>query len=53
MKTIAMNRQNKIHCPVCPNAADREYFFHRLLDGVLAVATGVGAVVVFLFLLML
>ena len=36
-----------------PNAAERSYFWHRLLDGALAVATAVGAVVVLVFLLML
>lgn len=53
MKTIAINRQNKIEYPAYPNAAERSYFWHRLLDGALAVATAVGAVVVLVFLLML
>ena len=53
MKSITINRQNKIYYPAYPNAADRSYFWHRLLDGALAVATAVGAVVVLVFLLML
>jgi intracellular sulfur oxidation DsrE/DsrF family protein len=53
MKTIAMKQQNKVHYPVCPNAADREYYLHKLLDGLLAVATCFGAIVAFLFLLFL
>lgn len=53
MKTVAINRQNKVRYPAYPNAADRQYFWHRLLDGALAVATAVGAVVVLIFLLML
>lgn len=53
MKTITMKRQNKVYYPVCPNAAEPEYFLHRILDGLLAVATSVGAITVFLFLLFL
>ena len=53
MKSIAINRQTKVHYPAYPNAAERGYFLRRLLDGALAVATAVGAVVVLIFLLML
>lgn len=53
MKTIAINRQNKVHYPAYPNAAERGYFWRRVLDGALAVVTAVGAVVVLVFLLML
>lgn len=53
MKTITVNRQNKVRYPAYPNAADRQYFLHRLLDGALAVVTTVGAVVALLFLLLL
>lgn len=53
MKTITANRQNKVHYPTYPNAEDRQYFLHRLLDGALAVATTVGAVVALVFLLLL
>lgn len=53
MKTIAINQQKKVHCPVCPNAAERGYFLRRLLDGALAVALTVGAVVAMIFLIML
>ena len=51
MKTITQNRQNKVRYPAYPNAADREYFLHKLLDGALAVVTTVGAVVALVFLL--
>ena len=53
MKSIAINRQSKVHYPAYPNAAERGYFWRRILDGALAVATAVGAVVVLIFLLML
>ena len=53
MKSIALNRQTKVHYPAYPNAAERGYFWRRILDGALAVATAVGAVVVIVFLLML
>lgn len=53
MKTITAKRQNKVHYPAYPNAADRQYFLRKLLDGALAVAITVGAVVVMLFLLLL
>ena len=53
MKTAVITRQNKIPCPAYPNAAERSYFLHRLLDGALAVAVAVGAVVALIFLLML
>ena len=51
MKTITENRQNKVRYPAYPNAADRQYFLHKLLDGALAVVTTVGAVVALVFLL--
>lgn len=53
MKTAVINRQTKIHCPAYPNAAERSYFLHRLLDGALAAAIAVGSVVALIFLLML
>ena len=53
MKTITANRQNKVRYPAYPNAADRQYFLRRLLDGALAVVTTVGAVVALVFLLLL
>jgi hypothetical protein len=53
MKAITVNQQSKVRYPAYPNAADRQYYLHRLLDGALAVATAVGAVVVLVFLLML
>lgn len=39
--------------PAYPNAADRRYYLRRLLDGLLAVATAVGAVTVLIFLMLL
>lgn len=36
-----------------PNAADRRYFLQKLLDGVLALATAVGALTALVFLLLL
>lgn len=53
MKTAVINRQTKVHYPAYPNAAERSYFLHRLLDGALAVTIAVGAVVALIFLLML
>lgn len=53
MKTMVINRQHNLRYPAYPNAADRQYFWHRILDGALAVATAVGAVVALVFLLML
>jgi hypothetical protein len=53
MKTAVIHRQNKIPYPTYPNAAERSYFLHRILDGALAVAVAVGAVVALIFLLML
>lgn len=53
MKTMTIQRQTKVNYPAYPNAADREYFLHKLLDGALAVATAVGAVVVLVFFLMI
>ena len=53
MKIAVINRQNKIRYPAYPNAADRSYYLQKLLDGVLAVAITVGAVVALIFLLML
>ena len=53
MKTIAIYQQKKVHYPVCPNAAERGYFLRRVLDGALAVAITVGAVVAMIFLIML
>lgn len=51
MKTIAMQTKRKIVKPAYPNAADRRYFLHKLVDGVLALATVVGGLAAFVFLL--
>lgn len=34
-----------------PNAADPRYFVDKLVDGILAVATGMGAVTIFFYLI--
>lgn len=49
MKTTAIHHT----VPRYPNAADRRYYLHKLLDGALAVATGVGAFVTLVFLILL
>jgi hypothetical protein len=51
MKTIAIQNKRKITKPAYPNAADRSYFLHKLLDGVLALATVVGGLTALVFLL--
>lgn len=35
----------------CPNAADPQYFIDKLVDGALAVATGMGTLTILLFLI--
>lgn len=34
-----------------PNAADPNYFIDRLVDGLLAAATGMGSITIFFFLI--
>ena len=34
-----------------PNAADTQYYIDKLVDGALAVVTGMGAITIFLFLI--
>ncbi len=51
MKTALI--QNKVSIPRYPAAADRRYYLRKLLDGVLVVATSVGAFVAFVFLSLL
>lgn len=53
MKTIAIETKRKRVKPAYPNAADRGYYLHRLLDGLLALATVVGALTALVFLLLL
>lgn len=59
MKTIAIEKKRhivkpaKTAKPAYPNAADRSYYLHKLLDGVLALATVVGALTVLVFFLFL
>jgi hypothetical protein len=36
-----------------PNAADPQYFIDKLVDGILSIATGMGATVVFVLLALL
>lgn len=52
MKTIAMNTRKPLR-RTYPNAADRRYYLHKLLDGVLALATVVGGLTALVFLLLL
>lgn len=57
MKAATVHRNtHSVRYPVrhrYPNAADRSYHFHRILDGLLAVATAVGAVTALVFLILL
>lgn len=39
--------------PPYPNAADPQYFIDKLVDGALAVATGMGTLTIFFFLILL
>lgn len=39
--------------PRYPNAADRNYYLNKLLDGALATVTGIGAFVALVFLILL
>lgn len=52
MKTVAVNRSIR-SAPAYPNAANRRYFLHKLLDGVLAAATVVGIFTALIFLILL
>lgn len=54
MKTATMKRYTSTsRIPRYPNAADRRYYLHRLLDGILGIATAVGAFVTLIFFLLL
>ena len=57
MKTATVYRRtNSVRYPVSrryPNAADRRDHLNRLLDGLLAVVTAVGAVTALVFLILL
>lgn len=53
MKAAVMKHTIKTNAPAYPNAADRSYYLHKLLDGALAVATAVGGVIALVFLLLL
>ena len=35
----------------CPNAAESQYFIDKLVDGALAVATGMGTLTILFFLI--
>lgn len=41
------------HVPRYPNAADRQYYLRKLVDAALAIATGIGAFVTLVFLILL
>ncbi len=51
MKTATIRRITSV--PRYPCAADRRYYMRKLLDGLLAAATGVGTFVTILFFLFL
>lgn len=55
MKTAAINRTPFMSRPIVPlpNATSRRAFFHKLLDRVLIVVSGVGIAVMLLFVLTL
>lgn len=54
MKTATMKRYTSTsRVPRYPNAADRRYYLHKLLDGILGIATAVGAFVTLIFFLLL
>ena len=46
-------RKNHRSVPRYPNAADRQYYLNKLLDAALAAATGIGAFITLVFLLLL
>jgi hypothetical protein len=49
-----MTRQiKKPIAPRYPNAADRQYYLDKLLNGLLAIVTGIGAFVTLVFLMLL
>ena len=55
MKTATMKRYSHAgrHVPRYPNAADRRYYLQKLVDGLLGIATAVGAFVTLIFCLLL
>ena len=53
MKAAVIKTDLKVKAPAYPNAADRSYYLHKFLDAALAIATAVGAVIAFVFLLLL
>lgn len=55
MKTATIKQYRNVSrsVPRYPNAADRRYYLQKLLDGLLGIATGVGAFVTLVFLLLL
>lgn len=53
MKAATVQTTRKSISRPYPNAADRRYFLHKLLDGVLALATVVGGLTALVFLLLL
>lgn len=55
MKTAVTAKPNFMASPIIPlpNAASRRQYLHKLLDTLLIIASGVGIVVMLIFLLML
>lgn len=52
MTTMKRNK-NQIRPKTYPNAAEPGYFLNRIIDGMLAAATGMGTVAILFFLVML
>lgn len=50
-KVIPISNAYRYYRRPYPNAADPQYYLNKLLDGALAVATGMGCVTIFFFLL--
>lgn len=48
-----MKNKKRCRIPRYPNIADRRYYLNKLLDVVLATATGIGAFITLVFLLLL
>ena len=53
MTTDIQRREShhSLSCRPYPNAADPSYFVDKLVDGILAVATGIGAATIFFYLI--
>ena len=50
-KVIPISSAYRYYRRPCPNAAEPGYFLDKLLDGILAVATGMGTLTIIFFLI--